>query len=316
LSPPLPEREPVAFGLRVAGAGRLLPFGRTEGAEGSVAYNEVPLAELARYWTAADSERRSQSRGPDGELDFTLDYSPGAGYRLWARSYGCCIVSRDGRAVAAAPAASSALWRAFLVGQVLPLCAALQGIEPFHASAVAWDDGAVGFVAPSGVGKTSLAVHSALRGASFLADDVLAVSLSADGAALAHPGTPRAALRPSEAARLRPAERLALGPGVDGERDRAEFELPLQERPLPLRALYFLERVEHIDEVRIAEESDPRLLLAASFVFAVRDPDRLVRQLDLCAALSRQAVLAKVQVPPSVGARELAGILERTAVPA
>jgi hypothetical protein len=299
----------------VAGAGRLLPAGGPEGAEGSVVYREVALAELARGWTHADSERRSQSRGPDGELDFTLDYSPGAGYRLWARSYGCCVVSRDGREVAAAPDASRGLWRAFLVGQVLPLCAALQGIEPFHASAVAWDDGAVGFVAPSGVGKTSLAVHSALRGARFLTDDVLAVSLS-EGTALAHPGTPRASLRPSEAARLRRAERLALGPGVDGERDRAEFELPLQERPLPLRALYFLERVDHVDEVRIAEESDPRLLLAASFVFAVRDPDRLVRQLDLCAALSRQAALLRVQVPPSVGARELAGILERTAVSA
>jgi hypothetical protein len=143
---------------------------------------------------------------------------------------------------------------------------------------------------------------------------VLALSLSAEGTAMAHPGTPRASLRPSEAGRLRPAERLALGPGTDGERDRTEYELPLQERPLPLRAVYFLERLEDDqDEVCIAAAQDPRLLLAASFVFAVRDPARLVRQLDLCAAVSRQAVLARVRVPPSVGARVLAGILERHA---
>lgn len=309
-----PPWESAAFGLRVAGAAHLLPAGPAAGMPGSVDYRESDAEELARRWHPFDAIRRSRSPGSEGELEFTLDHSPSAGYRLWARTYGSCLVSLDGRRVLAAPGgAATGPWRAFLIGQVLPLCAALQGLEPFHASGIAWGDAAVAFVGPSGVGKTSLAMHSALRGARFLTDDVLAISATPGGTVLAHPGAPLASLRPSEERRLRHGELERLGPRVSGERDRAAVQLEPADRPLPLRVVYFLERVGDGERARVAGAADPRLLLGSSFVFAVRDRARLVRQLDLCARLSHQALLAHVRVPPGIGARELAAMLERHA---
>lgn len=275
-----------------------------------VEYRDTTHDELWARWDADHARRLSYLRDASGELDFFLDRDDGGRYALWARSYGSCVIEAGGEAVLGAPAAESDRhWQAFVIGQVLPICAVLQGVETFHASAVVRDGGATAFVAPSGVGKTSVAVHRALAGAEMLTDDVLAVSLER-GAVMAHPGAPVASLRGGEYERLSIQERVRLGPERRRDDQRASFDIEVHAEPVPLRAMCFLERSTDVRGVRCTPADDPRLLLGSSFVFVVQNSARLERQLSLCAVIARRANLVRVQIPPGISARALARELE------
>ena len=84
-----------------------------------------------------------------------------------------------------------------------------------HASAVAFDDRVVAFSASSGTGKTSTALHMLARGARFVTDDVLAVSVGEDGI-LAHPARASSALRASDLAGLNHGGQAGLGRVLGG----------------------------------------------------------------------------------------------------
>ena len=90
---------------------------------------------------------------------------------------------------------------------MLPFAALLQGLEVFHASAVVQGGEAIALLGPSRAGKTSLALELCARGASFLADDVLALETRED-ALFAHPGSPVAGVAlEHERGRRRPRSR-------------------------------------------------------------------------------------------------------------
>src|SRR5207247_95773 len=109
------------------------------------------------------------------------------GFRIWAPRYGRYEVSSDGTRLRCAVPARTSRWHRLLFAQVLPLAAALQGMDLFHASAVSISDRVSAFVAQPGAGKTSLAAHLVDRGATLVTDDVLALEATAD-AVVAHPG--------------------------------------------------------------------------------------------------------------------------------
>jgi hypothetical protein len=88
---------------------------------------------------------------------------------------------------------------------VLPLVLQALGLEALHASAVLTRRGVVGFCAPSGGGKSTLAVALSRRGYPLWADDCLALDVS--------PGLVQALRVPFEP-RLRPAARTVLGAGA------------------------------------------------------------------------------------------------------
>ncbi len=157
------------------------------------------------------AELISDQLEPDGTASFRIESHPEAGYLLWGPSYGAHLLSTDGRRLRCAPGdAGEEAWQRLLIAQVLPFAAVLNGLEVFHASAVVIDGQAVAFVGPSRSGKTSLALELCRHGASFLADDVLA--LERDGTVLVgHPGTPVAGLDHAE------AERGAAGLGAGGD---------------------------------------------------------------------------------------------------
>ena len=268
----------------------------------------VPAHTIDRDWPEAEARRVLEERFGDGPAARTIDMHPSAGYRLYARHFGLARISPSGdRVMCAPPDDEPWSWQRFLVGRVLPWAAVLRGREAFHASAVEVQERAVAFVGATGGGKTSLAVQMVARGAGFVTDDVLALSLDG-GAVTAHPGAAIAAIRPAEREAMPRDRWTALGP-VLGESGKTYVALPRAAGPLPLGALYFLERAEDAEPTPLPSP-DPRLLLASTFVLGVQTPERLRTQLDVCAAIAREVPAFRLPVAAGVGAGELAGIVQ------
>lgn len=204
------------------------------------------------------------------------------------------------------------LWQRFLVGQILPLAALLHGREPLHASGVVLDGGAVLLMGASGAGKSSVALQLAARSGTFLADDVSALEVSSGGV-LAHPGAALVSLEAKEIERVPACVRLKRLGESDGE---VRLQVAARaRRPVPVRSVYVLNRRAHADKLRILprEQDGPRLLLGATFNAYLRTPERLARQLDVCAGLADSASLREVSIPPRSNAADVARAIEADA---
>jgi hypothetical protein len=241
---------------------------------------------------------------------WSLEHDERRGYRLSTELYGTFVVSPDGRRIECAPPAGGGhLWQHCLRGQALPLAAVLRGLETFHASAVAVDHRALAFVGSSSAGKTSVAMNLLLRGADLLTDDVLALDLRG-GRPFAYPGVGVVSLRHVEAAALGRSPG-SLGTVLEDDGEASRMLVPRYEGALPLSALYFLDRggsgsirFEPIDP------PDPRLLLAASFNFVIRTPQRLRNQLDVCACLAAKVPQFRVRSGSAANAAAVARAVE------
>jgi hypothetical protein len=272
----------------------------------------VPPAEIDRDWPAEKATRvLEETFGEEGEPARTIDADPVAGYRLYARHFGLARLTPDGGQVLCSPPDVEPWnWQRFLVGRILPWAAVLRGLEVFHASAVSLDGRAIAFVGATGAGKTSLALRLVARGARFLTDDVLALDVGADGVR-AHAGAAIVAVRPAERDAIPPETWSRLG-AVLGHSEKTYVAVPLEERPLPLAALYFL-RPGQGSAVEPLERPDPRLLLTSTFVFGVQTPERLRNQLDVCAALASAVPMFALDVSADDGSQRLADVVERHA---
>jgi hypothetical protein len=298
------------FGLRVDSELplRALPIGGNKPGR-SVELRCAERTMLERDWPKDGVVSLIDRRTPAGRLVMSVDLHSESGYRIAAPGYGMHVVSADGRSIASAVAAVAPWrWQRLLFAQVLPLAATLQGLELFHASAVALGDRAVAFVATSGTGKSSLAVHLVARGARYVADDVVAVEAASDSA-FVHPGPAVASVHRSE---LR-----SLGPGADdvgvviGRSDKLQLEVEPVAGPRRLEAVYFLERLR-AGEFAIDESPapDPRLLLASTFISYLTSADFLLGHLDACARIAGAARVFHVKVPPDLGAGDVAAAVE------
>jgi hypothetical protein len=309
--PPTTTERATAYGLELDLGFRVQ--GLDDGAGGGVRKASVELLageELAERW-GGGGRAVSDWRSRDGTRELGIDHQDGSGYLLEARGAGGFLVSEDGTQVSCAPeAVPEWRWQLFLAGQTLPFAALLQGLEVFHASAVVVDDGAIAFVAGSGGGKSSVALHLAAGGASFLTDDVLAVEVR-EGELLAHPGAGAANVRMDAAAELR--ERGGLGPVLGGEEGFVRMQVERHRGPVPLGALYFLERRSGGGPLAIesAAPVDPRMLLGSTFNSVVQASERLAAQLDLCARLAASVPVFRACVPPTTRAPALSLELER-----
>lgn len=88
-----------------------------------------------------------------------------------------------------APRQSGLDWQRALIGKILPSIAVMVGYEALHAASVESDEGVVAIMAPSGTGKSTLAIELLRRGLPLFADDVLVLG-GDSSTARAHPGTP------------------------------------------------------------------------------------------------------------------------------
>ncbi len=250
------------------------------------------------------SQLISAQEDPDGTLAIRIDSHPEAGYLLSGPRYGRHLLSADGRRLRIIPAASLAEDRErFLIAQVLPFAAALNGLEVLHASAVAFGDRALAIIGASGAGKTSLALAACRLGARLLTDDVLALETCEHGL-LAHPGSPVAGVAHAEAVRVG-AGALAAQPLAVNERERV-IATTLAAGPVPLRAVLFLDRrADGPREPSFEPIDGAGALLGATFNFVLDDPARLVRLLDVCEGAARGTV-RRVSVSSGLDADRLA----------
>ena len=220
-------------------------------------------------------------------------------------------ISPDGLTIRSRPGAGLSAWRwqRLLIGQVLPLVAALRGFEVLHASAIVREGVAFALAGDSGVGKSSLAAHLVLRGNDLLAEDVLAVSVDTSGLPQAHVGSAALSLRRSDSVA---AELIAAGRATAlGTDDKEHVLVSAVGRSTPLAGVYRLRRSGTHSEP-IGEPRSPTLpdLMACSFVKYLGTTARLTCQLSVQAAIARSCRLMQVDVGPDVTAARLAAALE------
>lgn len=301
-----------AFGLAIRGEFPALGFPSSR-------HDDLPVVrastisrhELRDRWSTCEPERLVNWRFDDGRPVMTIDRDPALGYRLFAVGKGVHIVSADGSHIRSVPPRGSDwIWQRFLVGQVLPLAATLNGYEVLHASAVTVGGQTVAFLGESGMGKTSLALNLVLRHATLLTDDVASIAVH-DGIPIVHPGPRLANLRNEEAARMG-SRQAHLGKAIGGDEESVRLLLEGTAHPAPLRALYFLERTDAVSALRFEEINGAGFysVAAGSFTRFVSTPRRMRSQLDVYGAIIERARLFRLLVPLSMCAAELSRHVE------
>ena len=270
-------------------------------------------AEVERGFPA-NAKRIAELRFDDDGLAVSVDSGEDQGYLAFAFDFGHARIAVDGREILLAPLDEPQwVWQRYLTGQVLPLAALLQGLEVFHACVLGLEGRAIAVVANSGIGKTTTGLRLALKGLDFLSDDVLVLEPHGDGV-LAHPGIGLANVRPGSYDLLPELERAGLATPIGSSERETRIAIRRSDEPLPLAAFFVLNRfVEHRGvEVERLAPVDPRVLLAGTFNRSVLAPDRLTRQLDVCARLERSASVFRVTCGGDVPASQVAdAILER-----
>ena len=136
--------------------------------------------------------------------------------------------------------------RLYLLGSAIGILIHQRGLLPLHANAIELGGGAVAFAGESGAGKSTLAAWFHDRGARIVADDVCVVKVGREAQVEVLPGLPR--LRLWREALERSGRDAADHPrSFSGNPDYDKFDVAIDDktsvdRPLPLRAIFLLER--------------------------------------------------------------------------
>jgi len=197
----------------------------------------------------------------------------------------------------------------------------LRGGAVVHASSVEVDGGAVGFMGPSGRGKSTTAALMVSRGCGHVSDEML-VAEDRDGALFVQPGSARFRLWPEVAAAF--GDVSGLEPVAEGA---TKLVAPLAHvgagrvcpGPLPLAALVMLERsrdaVRDPDFERLAPREALRVLFAQSYMPDAADGMGLsASRFQALAALARRVPVFALRYPSGLDrADDLAGAVRRIA---
>lgn len=128
------------------------------------------------------------------------------------------------------------LWRN---GSVYSAIAALNGLRPMHASAIAWRGRAIAFTGPEGAGKSTLLAGLCARGVTMFCDDTLVLNLSDPAQVIALPGHKRLKLTDAAFALTGLPQEERVAPDV--AKHYARPPSGTEPDPLPLAALIHLE---------------------------------------------------------------------------
>jgi hypothetical protein len=286
-----------AYGLSLAGTVAIpgLSAGAARPATGSPQVQLGAVVTIEADWSTA-----TVIAGAGGPT--TIKYAPRSGHLMHADGVGRALIeSGAGRVLLEPPRGNDWAWARWVLGQVLPFTASLNGLELLHAGAVVIDDSAVALLGRSGAGKSTLVAALVRCGAAFLADDVVAIERAGD-TVVAHPGP--ALLVLDRRHRAQAAQLPGSDAGADGEIARLLT-------PIDVTPLRFVCVLDDGDGPPVAPMPSPDIaaLLGATYERVRRDPDRLRRQFELLGELAECARFVRVRVRSGPNPDDLAGRL-------
>jgi hypothetical protein len=270
----------------------------------SLAIELVSPADLERTWSGREGE--PIWRGQLGDGNYLTIERGRAGDLLYAHGdFARHRLDPTMQSLSCAPLRSGLEWQRTLATKVISTVSMLRGYEALHASGVDSPLGAVAIVAPTGMGKTTLALEMMGRGWPLLSDDILTLA-KAPGGVLAYPGTPHLNVAGSaEDPSVRGmGHTLAV---LAGERWVAAASLGLEARPV--RAVCLLERRRGL--ALAAELLPPSPLLLAPYMLGLsenveRERRRFEVYADLIDGARLVSLTAGLHHPPA----ELGDLLE------
>ena len=188
---------------------------------------------------------------------------------------------------------SDALVRHLFLGLVCSYVLNGRGRYGLHASAVAFSDAAIAFVAPAGSGKSSLAAFFVCRGHRLVSDDIVALVVS-DHEVQAAAGPPVLRLLPDAAQELFADAATGVDDPLGGEKRQVSVAYPQvaggDSDLFRLAGLYALEVGDQSGPLKRLSMRETLMLLAASvFGNFLSSPGTLSRQLE-CLARVAEAV--------------------------
>jgi hypothetical protein len=213
------------------------------------------------------------------------------------------IVSSDRRSIRceAAPDATPETIRHLLLDQVLPALAGGPRRFGIHASAVAINGAAVGFLGRSGRGKSTLAAALGVRGAPIVTDDCLMLTWSASRI-VAVPTYPSLRLWPDAAARFATTADTArvaqYSPKLRVGNGNAAG-LRFRHRPIRVGRLYLLERSRRRCPQIVPLSSRDSYIELMTFRFRLdpRDRSQLRHECDQLVRVAGAVPVARLQIP-------------------
>ncbi len=286
-------------------------------------HSALPLPELTPGTGAADVIiRLGKVEGLPPEAKTAYRYikaAPKGIYLAWD-GVGAFLV-RAGREIIVEPrpGLKERVLRLFILGTTLAMLLHQRGeLAVLHASVVAIDGQAVGFVGAKSAGKSTMAASLHARGHNLLSDDILAVDLS-QSRPVALPGFPYFKLWPDSVAALgHVAESL---PRLRPELEKRGYHLTdgFSSAPVPLKGIYVLDRgpeaaIEPIHPQQALLELMPHWY-GARFGMELLQALGVSTHFLQCAALARDVPIYRFSRPRSLsGLPDVARLLEKQIV--
>ena len=212
--------------------------------------------------------------------------------------------------LACAPQQAGLHWQQTLLGRVLPNVAMMRGYEALHASVVDSPEGVVAIAAPSGTGKTTLALELLDRGWPLFADDILILGEGAHaGEARAHAGTPHMNVAVDH--RFKPAaEDIGASLGVLAGEHWVAVETNSTGQSRPVRMICLLERGPDLPLAAQPLAATP-LPLAPYMLGLADDATREGRRFARYADVMSRASLVRLTGAADATPADLADLLEQ-----
>ncbi len=199
----------------------------------------------------------------------------------------------NGKSITVEPAegANEGDVRLLLLGTVIAAVLHQRHLLPLHVSAVAVDGRAHAFTGESGAGKSTLAAVLNRHGLPLLCDDVGVVVPDSSGTVLFYPGFPRIKLWQDALEHFGIESYSLVRDLTRANKYHLHLDDTFHRQPLPLAALYQLERNEHGESMRM-EPLD--LLSTTGLLISHTYRGALVRQLgDPAAHIGQCTQIAK-----------------------